>query len=393
MQISVSNLQELLEGIQNINEQTTINITEDFTIDSVVNINTDQVVYIDLGGNTLTANVDNAFTISGGVIWIANGSIKSTANLLITIDGSASVVLHENLTINGTGKIASVGKKGHLFFNGATAICTLTENPAISVEGYTRATANSTFTMRSGCLISENSTAIEVSKRGIVEILGGKIHADGIAIQKIDDTNTVVTISGATIVGSVPDGTYFEPVDTDDMDIKDQTDTIQDDSSETSTSGTDITDIESTEDPIVETTSQFPENDTDSIEDTFESPIDVEVQTDIAETITASEPEEPANDVEIMQTTEPEQIVVKMFATEQHIAPVKSAALKTSTIVYSIPNAKYPIGNIIGSIRIFNEEHIDPVTNTKFVRIEYKLPGIGRRAIGYIFASAIPVNV
>ena len=66
-----------------------------------------------------------------------------------------------------------------------------------------------------------------------------------------------------------------------------------------------------------------------------------------------------------------------------------SYILKKSTQVFASPNKKFPIDDIVGPIRVLDGEYTDFANNLVFKRVQYRLPGNGRKAVGYVLKSAV----
>lgn len=403
MNYTVGTLQELVDVIPQITEQSTINITEYLEITEPIVINNDNVIYIDLNDNTLAVYADNAFVISGGEIWITNGIIDGDCSNLISIEGMATVVLYDNLSVSNTGTIANVGKKGQLYINGAEVHCT-SENPAISVEGYTRATDNSKFIMMTGYLTS-TGTSIEVSKRGIANIQGGNIYSkSGVAISKADDTATKVEISGGLFNGTVPEGSielsYYDILDTSDgywtIIAKASTESDTDFSAEDMNTQEEVQ-PESITEPVVEPIEIASDDDevqadsnVNENEEISEEPENEEKNPQVTEeTVESVEESTPEVVVEpIIETPEPDVIVeekVEQPIVEEHTST--STILKKATNVYLVPNHTKLLTSIIGAVTILGGEFTDPKTKEVYTKVSFKLPGNGKKAIGYVIAS------
>lgn len=384
MNYTVGTLQELVEVLSQITEQSTINISDYIQITEPLEINNENVIYIDLNENTIYAEVGNAIRVYNGEVWFTNGIIDGHCSNLISIEGSASVVFYDALHISNSGSIADVTKKGQLFVNGAEIYCD-NDSYAISVEGYTRATANSKFTMMSGYFTSKG-TSIEVTKRGIVDIQDGTINSQsGTVISKGDDTETKVYISGGLFNGSVPK----RSVDTENYEIMHTTDDYWTVSSKSAWADEDNSDIEP--DDIEE---ELPiEEEPESVVKSFEevsndSDVDSDTDTDSEETIQNDVqeeiPEEPEN-----EEKNPPVVEEKV---EQPIVEAQNSTsiiLKKATNIYLVPNHTKLLTSIIGAVTILGGEFTDPKTKEVYTKVLFKLPGNGKKAIGYVIASSL----
>ena len=402
MNYAVGTLQELVEVLSQITEQSTINISNHIQLDTPLEINNENVIYIDLNENTIYAEVGNAIRVYNGEVWFTNGIIDGHCANLISIEGPASVVLYDALHVSNSGSIADVTKKGQLFVNGAEIYCD-NDSYAISVEGYTRATANSKFTMMSGYFISKG-TSIEVTKRGIVDIQGGTIDSQsGTVISKGDDTDTKVEISGGLFDGTVPEGSielsYYDILDTSDgywtIAAKVSTESDTDSSAEEmnpqeevqpeSITESVVEPIEIGSDDEVQADSNV--NDNEEISEPSEN--EEKNPTVTEETVEPIEEHTPEPVVEpIIETHEPEVIVEEKV--EQPIVEEQtstSTILKKATNVYLIPNHTKLLTSIIGAVTILGGEFTDPKTKEVYTKVSFKLPGNGKKAIGYIVAS------
>ena len=394
MNYTVGTLQELVEVISQVTEQSTIKIVDYITIDEKVEINNDNVIYIDLNDNTVEVLIDSAFTINGGEIWFTNGIIDGNCNNLISIEGTATVVLYDNLNVSNTGTIATVGKKGQMFINGAEIHCD-SESPAIFVEGYTRALANSKLTMMTGYITSVGTT-IEVTKRGIVEIQEGNIYSNsGVAISKGDDTATIVSVTGGLFNGTIPEGSvdtnnfivtntndgYFSVSPKEENVAEDSVVLTQDDSPVDS----------SVEEPTDAVSEDVIEPEVASVEKTSNE-VSVEPAEDTVDTTPVEESKETVELV-VEPTPEPEVILAPRSVNEseevQQVNEVKSTStiLKKPTKVYVIPNHAHLLTTIIGAVNILGGEFTDPKTMEVYTKVSFKLPGNGKKAIGYVVAS------
>ena len=394
MVYTVSTFQELLDAISAVTDESTITLSSDIELTSAVEINTTENIHFDLNENSITTSVDNVFTITSGTVDFSNGIINSIGDTIISIVGTANATLHSDLVVfANNGSVAKVGKKGQLTISGAEITCNA-DATAIFVEGYTNSLTNSKLTMTSGYLNSKN-TAIEVTKKGIVEISGGSISANNdIAIVRGDSTATKVSITKGNIHGSFPE----DAVDTSISDMEDagygdyiikekSTDSVIEDTPVEETP-VETTDNSDTVETSVES-ADAEESDSESIQPIIE---DTQVEPKVTPAI---EPEVAPVPTQNTSDTESIAAPVDPPVAEDTVEPQNFDTDDTSTVfydptlVYVIPSFTRPMTTIIGAVNILGGTFIDPVTNDIYTKISFKLPGNGKKAIGYVIASKV----
>jgi len=398
MILTVSTLQELLESIASSNDGDSIVFSDNITVSESIDISTNNNLTINLDSYNLT--IESPLTITSGNITFIGGDIICNASPSIILDGADThVTFGEGLQAGGSGTIASVTKKSTLTIDGAV----IGTNPdsgegaVVSVEGYTNAKANSKLVLIDGSISAYGDYhGVNVAKKGIVEVQGGGIYSFSKAISKEDDTATIVTVTGGSFKGTIPD----DSVDTDTYEISEQ------DENGVYT----VTEIESKSDDDSDV--DIVDSDTDVVPEPIDTDSDITSDTEDAEEELASEPVEDSTDESVEESTEesieevepvvetkpekPEQTSPTIFLssaqdalTSETLEDSTSIALTKVTRVYSIPNIKFPLTDIIGAVKVFDGGYIDPYTNVEFRRIEYTLPGNGRKAVGYVFASTV----
>lgn len=373
MSTTVSTLQELLEAIASANDNDSIQLLDSISITSSTEFSSDKKLHIDLNSNTIFISAENGILITGGNYTISNGFITSAVPICICIDGADTVLtLANDLTVTGTGTVVKVQKKATLNIAGAYISSTTGDGPVIDVEGYTIATANSKVEVSSGLIDAGDAHAIDVHKRGIAVVTSGVIRSETSAISKADDSATVVTVTGGSFKGSIPDGA----VDTETYAISGPDETgiytvIAIDNAADSDINTD------SDDDIHTDANSDVDQDTNTDAD-VDADVDVDSDSDIDTVDDTSVDTEP----DPTPTTD----LVTLSASNEEKT---SAALKKTTRVYATPSIKHPIDDIIGAVRILDGEYSDPTTGITFKRIEYTLPGNGRKAVGFVISSTV----
>lgn len=400
MTLTVSTLQELLESIASSNDGDSIVFSDNITVSESIDISTSNNLTINLDSYNLT--IESPLTITSGTIVFIGGDIICNASSSIILDGADThVTFGEGLQAGGSGTIASVTKKSILTIDGAV----IGTNPdsgegaVVSVEGYTNAKANSKLVLMNGSISAYGDYhGVNVAKKGIVEVQGGGIYSFSKAISKEDDTATTVTVTGGSFKGTIPD---------DSVDTTKYTISVMDENGVYTVSEFDFdsevdSDDKSSADVVDSDIDIVPEqsdSDNDVNSDTGYEDSEEEVVSEPVEDSTDEPVEEPIEEVEPVVETkpeEPEQTSPKIFlssaqdvSTNETLEDYTSIALTKVTRVYSIPNIKFPLTDIIGAVKVFDGGYIDPYTNVEFRRIEYTLPGNGRKAVGYVFASTV----
>ena len=140
-EIEVSSVSELQTAFNNINNNGTIVITEDITATSVITINTDKTVTIDLGGNTISRN-GTVFVFTGsGSITIDNGTVNNTG-----VGVKSAIEAHDGTLTIGAG--ATV-KGPYAVTSSADAT---TSDVVIHIYGTLAPTDNSNYKYGTACL-------------------------------------------------------------------------------------------------------------------------------------------------------------------------------------------------------------------------------------------------
>ena len=212
-EFTVATLQELLDTLDSFNGEAlagefryNVKVSDDITIDSPVNISTQDYVIIDLQQHTLTINADDGFKLISGDVTFCNGTIIGASNYPFVATGANSELsFGSDLTVIGTYNIAKAQKKARINLGGADITSNGTEGYAFYVEGYTIASKNTEFIGTFGTITAQNQTVIGVAKRGIVQILGCTLDAlNGNAVELVDDSATVVNFEGGKYRGTIP---------------------------------------------------------------------------------------------------------------------------------------------------------------------------------------------
>ena len=381
MTFTVSTLQELLETIASSNEGDSIQLSADITISELTEFTTSNDLVINLSSNNIT--LDAAIKVTSGNFVFTNGNfICNTSPAIILESTDAQVTLGENIQAVGTGTVVSVTKKATLVIDGAT-IGTDPESgegAVVTVEGYTNANSNSKFVMMSGSISAYGDYhGVDVTKKGIAEVHGGGIYSFSKAISKEDESVTVVTVNGGSFKGELPEGSVDTSLYTisapDENGVYTVFETDSDSDSDTEVESDTEVDSEPVQDSDVITDTDIDvdsENDSDSEVDPKPTPnTDSDSETDSDSDVNQEPTQEPTPAPTLDDDNK------------------TSVALTKATRVFAIPNIKYPIDDIIGAVTIFDGNYVDPNTNIIFKRVEYKLPGNGRKTVGYVFASTV----
>ena len=379
MSTTVSTLQELLEAIASANDNDSIQLLDSISITSSTEIASSVNLTIDLNSNSISISVEKGLFITGGTYTFINGSITSAVSDGIWAEGAdTSVTFGSNLAVTGIGTVVDVQKKSNLVIDGGSVTSVAGDGPAVSVEGYTNANTNSAITVYYGTVDGGSNNAINVSKKGACYVHGGIISSEVDAICKADDTATIVEITCGTFKGNIPEGAVDESIST-----------ISDPNEEgfytVITNGTDTdADTETDVDPV----------DVDTYTDVEPvDPVDMDTDTD-ADTGTDVDPEpEPTPDPDTDTDTDVDTDVDTETDTdteepEPTPAESKSFVIKKSARIFKTPSLKHPIDDIVGPILILDGTYEDS-KGISYKKVKYTLPGSGRKAVGYIFASAV----
>ena len=418
-EFTVATLQELLDTLDSFNGEDlagefryNVKVSNDITIDSTVDISTQNYVIIDLQQHTLTINADEGFKLISGDVTFYNGTIIGASNYPFVATGANSELSFGfDLTVIGTYNIAKAQKKARINLSGADITSNGTEGHAFYVEGYTVATKNTEFIGTIGTVTAQNQTVIGVAKRGIVQILGCTLDAlNGNAVELVDDSATVINFEGGKYRGTIPDGSindeYSIEEDSDgfyvvhgSIVVAESSDSNVDAFSEVDSDVDSDTDSEeyapasSEIRPIIDD-SEYSENiGTISFNaDDFQyvgDPLRMEFHNDNTFDVIPDEPsiEDPTEEPEVATAPEtvdkPEIITIKLVDTSVPITPTSDVLYKPKT-VYASPSFKFSLGQIIGAYTIYAEPVCDNVTKKMFYPIRYKLPGNGRIATAWI---------
>lgn len=414
-EFTVATLQELLDTLDSFNGEAlagefryNVKVSDDITIDSPVNISTQDYVIIDLQQHTLTINADDGFKLISGDVTFCNGTIIGASNYPFVATGANSELsFGSDLTVIGTYNIAKAQKKARINLGGADITSNGTEGYAFYVEGYTIASKNTEFIGTFGTITAQNQTVIGVAKRGIVQILGCTLDAlNGNAVELVDDSATVVNFEGGKYRGTIPnesvndeysieeaaDGFYIVHgsvvvIESSDSDIDSDTDSeeyapasseirpIMDDNEDNKNTGTisfNADDFQYVGDPV-----RIDFHD-DGTFDVVPDEASIEETTEEPEVIPA-----PKTVVD-----KPEVVKIKLVRSSVPITPTSDVLYKPKT-VYASPSFKFSLGQIIGAYTIYAEPVCDNVTKKMFYPIKYKLPGNGRIATAWIPGNSI----
>ncbi len=364
MNTTVSTLQELLEAIASANDNDRIQLIDSISITSSTEIKCTVNLTIDLNSNSISISAEKGLFITGGTYKFINGSITSEVSDGIWTEGAdTSVTLGSNLIVTGIGTVVDVQKKSNLTIAGGSITSVAGDGPAVSVEGYTNANTNSAITVYYGTVDGGSNNAINVSKKGACYVHGGIISSEVDAICKADDTATIVEITCGTFKGNIPEGAVDESIAT----ISDPN-----------------------EDGFYTVTTNDTDTDVDHVDQDTNTDADVDADVDADSDSDVDPVDDTSVDTELdpTPTTDPEP-QLNLVTLSASNAEKTSAALKKTTRVYATPSIKHPIDDIIGAVRILDGEYSDPTTGIIFKRIEYTLPGNGRKAVGFVFASTV----
>jgi hypothetical protein len=365
MTTSVSTLQELLEAIASASNNDTIQLLDSISITSSSEITSSVALTIDLNSNTISISVEKGLYITGGTYTFTNGSITSAVSNGIWIEGAdTSVTLGNNSVVTGIGTIVDVQKKSNLIVDGGSITSVAGDGPAVSVEGYTNANTNSAITVYYGTVDGGSNNAINVSKKGACYVHGGIVSSEADAIFKADDTATIVEITCGTFKGNIPEGAVDESIATISEPNEEGFYTVITNDTDTDAD----TDVDTETDTDTETDSDPVDVDTDTDAEPVD-PVDLDTDTDAdtdADTETDTDTEEP----------------------EPTPAESKSFVIKKSARIFNTPSLKHPIDDIVGPILILDGTYEDS-NGISYKKVKYTLPGSGRKAVGYVFSSAV----
>lgn len=417
-EFTVATLQELLDTLDSFNGEAlagefryNVKVSDDITIDSPVNISTQDYVIIDLQQHTLTINADEGFKLISGDVTFCNGTIIGASNYPFVVTGANSELSFGfDLTVIGTYNIAKAQKKARINLGGADITSNGTEWYAFYVEGYTVATKNTEFIGTIGTVTAQNQTVIGVAKRGIVQILGCTLDAlNGNAVELVDDSATVVNFEGGKYRGTIPDGSI-----NDEYSIEEDSDgfyvvhgsIVVDESSDADTSSEVDSDTDSEEYAPASSEIRHSIDDSEYNEsigtisfnaDDFQyvgDPARIEFHDDGTFDVVPDEPsiEETEEEPEVTPTPKvvdkPEVVEAKSVGASAPITPTSDVLYKPKT-VYASPSFKFSLGQIIGAYTIYAEPVCDNVTKQMFYPIKYKLPGNGKIATAWIPGNSI----
>ena len=417
-EFTVATLQELLDTLDSFNGEAlagefryNVKVSDDITIDSPVNISTQDYVIIDLQQHTLTINADDGFKLISGDVTFCNGTIIGASNYPFVVTGANSELFFgSDLTVIGTYNIAKAQKKARINLGGADITSNGTEGYAFYVEGYTIASKNTEFIGTIGTITAQNQTVIGVAKRGIVQIIVCTLDAlNGNAVELVDDSATVVNFEGGKYRGTIPDGSIK-----DEYSIEEDSDgfyvvhgsIVVAESSDADTSSDVDSDTDSEEyapapseiRPIIDDseynenigTISFNADDFQYIGDPFRIDFHDDGTFDV---VTETSIEETTEDPEVIPAPKtvvdkPEVVKIKLVGSSVPITPTSDVLYKPKT-VYASPSFKFSLGQIIGAYTIYAEPVCDNVTKKMFYPIKYKLPGNGRIATAWIPGNSI----
>ena len=415
-EFTVATLQELLDTLDSFNGEDlagefryNVKVSDDITIDSSVNISTQDYVSIDLQQHTLTINADEGFKLISGDISFYNGTIIGASNYPFVATGANSELsFGSDLTVIGTYSIAKAQKKARINVSGADITSNGTDGYAFYVEGYTIAAKNTELVGTIGTITAQNQAVIGVAKRGIVQILSCTLDAlNGNAVELVDDSATVVNFEGGKYRGTIPNGSvsdeYSIEEDADgfyivhgsvvvaessdsDVDVSSENDSVVGSDVDSDTDSEEYAPAPSEIEPIVDD-SEDNENtvSTPFNADDFQyvgDPVSIEIPDDATFDVVPDETsiEEPVEESEVVPA---QNIVDASEVVETKYAGISDVLYKPKT-VYASPSFKFSLGQIIGAYMIYAEPVRDNVTKQMFYPIKYKLPGNGRIATAWI---------
>ena len=377
MTYTASTLQELLDALDGISESSEITLTDDIEITSAVEISTDTVT-INLDHHTITISADNAFKVVKGLLIFTSGLVSATCEFPVIVEGADAAIEFADLSVLGTSNIAKITKKGKLYNTGAQITSSGTTGAAIVVEGYTIAAENSRYAQLSGELFAPEQNAIEVCKRGQVLLAGGTVDAgENFVVYKSDSSATAVEVTGGTFCGTLPSDTVIpEGFAVGTMNASGYYSVSAEETAESDNSSEEIssdfdTDSEEDEATPLESSSEYDKPEEDAQSEVTEEPPIVTVEIPLTQKSVRDDQHDDSNPDESVK------VVETVF---------KSDVLYKPTPIFASPCYKFPQGLIIGAYTILGEAILDSVSGDKFLPIQYKLPGNGRIAIGYILA-------
>ena len=377
----VSTLQELLEAIASASNGDTIQLNNSIFIESSTEISSELDLMIDLNLNKISISTERGLIFTNGSYELIHGCIEIFNPYGICTEGSGTKVIFGNdLQISGLCPILSVLKKSEVVINGAYLdgyASSDIPSSVIRVEGYTNAKNNSVVIVESGTINGGTNNCIDISKKGAVFIRGGVVSSDNHAIYKSDGTSTVAEIVGGLYRGFIPDNT----IDTENYSAISSN--LNGDSFYTVETLADVGDISSVE--ATNNLITFNPSETFDINDNSNE--------DIAEPIVESKSNDELADVveEIKDpgTKDLAHGIVEKSKNAVIDNSLTSIIVKRPIQIFKTPSTKHPMDTIVGSVILFSDIYEDLNTKKTFKRVQYRVPGSGRKVVGYAFASAI----
>lgn len=388
----------------------------------------------------VTANVSNTLVVAsnGGELQLEGSTITSSDTAApIRVTGSGSVVTVKSGTITSKNYSAIVAQDGgSIQVNGSTieTQCNetdaLTAYPAINISD-----KNSTLVMNGGTIKSAHTSAVVLSTGSTALITKGKIltNSDSYATIIVQDDATTLRVEGGTITNS---GTNCAV--TVECSNANQTNHVAISGGDFTTApGQYVINGTGTGNHVIEIsggtfTGLFTEGyvaagfrantnegvttidevavETSGVEIEEEKPpVEDDEEEEMVEELVQPEPTiEPIVEEEEDYYPEDEELIqpapqpkpqpepqpkptTKPASTPD---PVVTAETETTSIalyepkrVYANPSFKFCITDIIGSVTIYPQEFVDPVSKLTFRPVRFILPGMGREAFGYMLST------
>lgn len=441
-------MQSLISALSN-SDCTEVSFANDITTTEQIVIVKDVVV--DLNSHVFDIDVLEGFTVSSGIVSISNGTIRSNKDDPITAAGfNVNLTLGPSLDIATEGCSLAVKHRAKVHIDGAHITCQSPDHSAVFVEGYGLAADNTYLEMRSGSISSATQTAVAVTKRALFNLINGYIECNA-PEENINNAATVY-IDGRGAKFQMFNGELYSKYVTTivishqgDVTIYDgtvHTDSRQEpaifiignsalliQSGHIHTSKSDVIIIQNGEEPapthVVITGGTFTAGGTVAADNSkscivvmqgdvepyvsvsggrFKGKFDTkyladdvtyEIDSDgylvvIPSNAQPDETSEPVSESTSEIQDEPASNSEPSADPEvpQHSSAVRGGVIEKPTHVYGAPSTKFSIDNIIGAVNIVKSDIINS-KGMNFTLIEYVLPGVGRRASGYVISSAI----
>lgn len=430
MEYVVDSQQSIVEALEH-DDVTMLTLANDIELQEKLNVS--KSVTFNLNSNTLHVYATEGITVTEGSTQFTGGTISGHADDPLVVSGVKAVgQLGPECELVSEKCAAHVKNRGTLIVDGD--IMSGGNQAAVFVEGYGMAKENSTCVLQNGRIISSNQIAVSIAKRGIFEMRGGYVESQ-VTPPNPDNTSTIyakgtnstvhifdgqvyskytpaITImdgaslhmNGGSVKSDIHHGCVVDVFDAASINMSGGTirgsecDVIHVHSAEDS----DVCSINITDGEVITYATQtcIKEKPTgqnivisggkfhgkfnsDYIPEGYHTVVDKDgytyVISDSTPDVNPDDPDEPdvdptpdEPDDDPTPQPEPEPIITE------------SAVLVRATPVYGLPNRKFLIDHIIGSITILDRDSVDSVTGDTYLHVKYILSGSGKRATGYM---------